>query len=208
MRGHTLFTLFLTAVMLGGFSLSAQAARIKCWKNKDGITECGETVPPEYSQKSHTELNDQGMVIEKTQRAKTKKELEEEAKAKAAAAEEKRKQKEKEKQDRILLYTYSSVDDIKMVRDEQLDAIEANIKVSRKRNEKIQGELDNRMKAAAAAEQAGKKPRASLLKDIDNLKKQIDGNNKFIEKKRNDIEKTKQEYEKKIARFKELKGES
>lgn len=208
MRGHTFFSLFLAAVMLGNFSLPAQAARIKCWKNKDGITECGESVPPEYSQKSHTELNKQGMVIEKTERAKTKKELEEEAAAKAAAAEKKRKQKEKEKQDRILLYTYSSVDDIKMVRDEQLDAIEANIKVTRKRNNKIQGELNNRMKAAAAAEQTGKKPGDSLLKEIDNLKKQIDGNNKFIEKKRNDMEKTKQEYEEKIVRFKELKGES
>jgi len=188
-------------------SLSAQA-RIKCWKNKDGVTECGETVPPEYSQKSHTELNDQGMVIEKTQRAKTREELEEEARKKAAAAEEKRKQKEKQKQDRILLYTYSSVDDIKIVRDEQLSAMEANIKVTQKRNEKIQYELNNRMKAAAAAEQAGKKPRDDVLKDIKKLKQQIKNNNKFIEEKRQNMEKTRQEYEEKIARFKELKGES
>ena len=208
MRSHTFLILSLAIFLLAGAGLSAQATTIKCWTNKDGIRECGQTVPPEYSQKSHVELNDQGMVIKKEARAKTEQELEEEARQEQAEKEAKLKKQEQARKDRILLDTFSTVDDIKMVRDEQLDAIEANIKVSRKRNEKIQGELDNRMKAAAAAEQAGKKPRASLLKDIDNLKKQIDGNNKFIEKKRNDIEKTKQEYEKKIARFKELKGES
>jgi hypothetical protein len=207
MRSHIFLTLFLTMLILVGVSLSAQA-RIKCWKNKDGITECGESVPPEYSQKSHTELNDQGMVIEKTKRAKTEEELQEEASKKAAAAEEKRKKEEKEKQDRILLYTYSSVKDIKIVRDEQLDALEANIKLTQKRNKKIQNELNNRMKAAAAAEQAGKKPGDRLLKDIERLKHQIKNNNKFIDERRQDIDKTKQEYEEKIARFKELKGES
>jgi hypothetical protein len=207
MRSHTFLTLFLTMLILVSVSLSAQA-RIKCWKNKDGITECGESVPPEYSQKSHTELNDQGMVIEKTKRAKTEEELQEEASKKAAAAEEKRKKEEKEKQDRILLYTYSSVKDIKIVRDEQLDALEANIKLTQKRNKKIQNELNNRMKAAAAAEQAGKKPGDRLLKDIERLKHQIKNNNKFIDERRQDIDKTKQEYEEKIARFKELKGES
>lgn len=207
MRSNTFLTLFLTALVLGGVSLSVQA-RIKCWKNKDGVTECGESVPPEYSQKGHMELNDQGMVIEKTQRAKTKEELEEEARKAAAAAEEKRKKQEQAKQDRILLYTYSSVDDIKLVRDEQLSAMEANIKVTRKRNEKIQGELDNRVKAAAAAERAGKKPGESLLKDIAALKEQIKSNNRFIEEKRKDMDITKQEYEEKIARFKELKGKS
>jgi hypothetical protein len=207
MRSHTFLTLFLTTLFLISVSLSAQA-RIKCWKNKDEVTECGESVPPEYSQKAHTELNDQGMVIEKKERAKTEKELEEEAKVKAAAAEKKRKKEEKAKQDRILLYTYSSVDDIKIVRDEQLDAVEANIRVMQKRNKKTESELNNRMKAAAAAEQAGKKPGDALLKDIEKLKQQIKNNNKFIDERRQDMDKIRQEYEKKIARFKELKGES
>lgn len=205
MRSNTLVTMILTALVLVGISLPAQA-RIKCWKNKDGVTECGTSVPPEYSQKGHTELNDQGMVIEKTQRAKTTEELDQEAKARAAAEEEKRKKAEQAKQDRILLYTYSSVDDIKMVRDEQLSAMESNIKVTQKRNEKIQGDLDNRMKAAAVAEQAGRKPSDGLLDDIKSLKGQLDRNNKFIEEKRTDMDKTKQEYGQKIERFKELKG--
>jgi hypothetical protein len=32
-----------------GFSLTADAA-IKCWTNKEGVKECGDTVPPEYAQ--------------------------------------------------------------------------------------------------------------------------------------------------------------
>jgi len=207
MHKTTILTLSVMTLILGVASLPAQA-RIKCWTNKDGIRECGTSVPPEYSQKGHTELNDQGMVIEKKERAKTKEELEEEARKAEMEAEQKRKAQEQAKQDRILLYTFSSVDDIKMVRDEQLAALESNIKVTQKRNEKAQEDLDNRIKAAAAAERAGKKPSDALLKDIDSLKQQIQNNNKFIQDKRGEMDETQQEYSQKIERFRKLKGDS
>ncbi|MEJ2761846.1 MAG: hypothetical protein P8126_10035 [Gammaproteobacteria bacterium] len=206
MRSHTFLILSITALLLGGISLASQATTIKCWTNKDGIRECGQTVPPEYSQKSHVELNDQGMVIKKEARAKSVKELEEEARLKKAKKEAELKEKEKARQDRILLDTFSTVDDIKMVRDEQLAALESNIKITQKRNEKVQKELGKRIKAAAVVEQSGRKPNKSLLDEINSLKSQLKNNNKFIEQKRERMKQTKQDYSKKIARFKELKG--
>jgi hypothetical protein len=207
MRSNPILLLPVIVLLLGGVSLPAHA-RIKCWTNKDGIRECGTSVPPEYSQKGYTELNEQGMVIDKQERAKTEEELEEAARKAKLEAEKKRKAKEQAKQDRILLYTFSSVDDIKLVRDEQIAAIESNIKVTQKRNEKIQEDLDSRIKAAAAAERAGGKPNEALLKDIETLKRQIKNNEAFIQKRRNEMEQTKQEYSRKIERFKELKGKS
>lgn len=207
MQNRILYILSLLT-LLAAAVLPAQAASIKCWTNKDGVRECGQTIPPEYSQKSVTEMNNQGMVVKQKARAKTEEELQEEEKRAAEEKEKKRQAEERAKQDRILLYTFSSVDDIKMVRDEQLAALESNIKVTQKRNEKIQGDLDNRMKAAAAAERAGTEPSDSLLKDIQSLKDQIDSNNKFIQQKRDQMEQTKQEYSDKIERFRELKGKS
>jgi len=207
MQYRILSTLSLLT-LLAAAALPAQAASIKCWTNKDGVRECGQTIPPEYSQKSVTEMNNQGMVVKKQAPAKTKEELEEEAKKAAEAKEKKRQAEERAKQDRILLYTFSSVDDIEMVRDEQLAALESNIKVTQKRNEKIQQDLDTRMKAAAAAERAGKEPTDSLLKDIKSLKDQLESNDKFIQEKRGEMEQTKKEYSDKIERFKELKGKS
>ena len=154
------------------------------------------------------ELNDQGMVIKKEARAKTEQELEEEARQEQAEKEAKLKKQEQARKDRILLDTFSTVDDIKMVRDEQLAALESNIKVTQKRNEKIQNDLKGRIKVAAATERAGKEPSKNLLEDINTLKDQIKSNNKFIEEKRKQMEQTKQEYSQKIARFKQLKGKS
>ena len=208
MRSHTFLILSLAIFLLAGAGLSAQATTIKCWTNKDGIRECGQTVPPEYSQKSPVELNDQGMLIKKEARAKTEQELEEEARQEQAEKEAKLKKQEQARKDRILLDTFSTVDDIKMVRDEQLAALESNIKVTQKRNEKIQNDLKGRIKVAAATERAGKEPSKNLLEDINTLKDQIKSNNKFIEEKRKQMEQTKQEYSQKIARFKQLKGKS
>ena len=55
---------------------SGAEATIKCWTNSEGVRECGNSIPPEYSQQGHTELNSQGVVIEENERAKTAEELE------------------------------------------------------------------------------------------------------------------------------------
>ncbi len=54
-----------------GCLASVPAAAIKCWTNKDGIKECGNVVPPEYSQQETTQINKTGIVTGKTERAKT-----------------------------------------------------------------------------------------------------------------------------------------
>jgi hypothetical protein len=206
MRLQTRLFLTLTAFILSAVGHTAQA-RIKCWTNNQGVRECGETVPPEYSQKRYEELNERGMVIKEQERAKTKEELEAEAR-RAAIEEEKRRQREEQaKQDRILLYTYSSVQDIELARDDQLASLEANIKVTEKRNEKIRDDLDKRIQAAAAAERAGKEPNQELLDDIESLKRQLSNNKEFISDRKQEMQEIREEYAAKIERFRELKGE-
>ena len=204
---HTRSLLFVTlaTVSLSGISQLADA-RIKCWTNNEGVRECGESVPPEYTQQGHQELNKQGLVVEEQERAKTEEELEEEARLAAIDAEKKRLKKEQQKEDHILLQTFSKVADIELVRNEQLDALNANIKVTMTRNQKIQDDLDKRIAQAAAEERSGKTPGDDLLKDIESLKRQISSNNKFIEDKRAEQEAIRKEYDERIARFKELRG--
>ncbi|MEX2523323.1 MAG: hypothetical protein WD750_00040 [Gammaproteobacteria bacterium] len=207
MHVKNLFGLAVTALILISVGLPTQA-RIKCWTNNEGVRECGEAVPPEYSQKKHQELNERGMVIKEKERAKTEEELREEARQAAIEEEKRRQQEEQAKQDRILLFTYSSISDIELARDDQLAAIKANIKVTEKRNDKIREDLDKRIADAAAAERAGKEPNDALLKDIESLKRQIRNNDEYIEKRREEIQEITEEYAAKIKRFRELKGES
>lgn len=204
MQPSALIILALTGLSLAGTSLTAQA-RIKCWTNDEGVRECGEAVPPEYSQKGHEELNEQGMVIDEQDRAKTREELAEEARRARIEAEKLRQKEKQAEKDQILLYTYSSVEDIELARDQQIKSLQANIKVTQKRSEKIRENLDKRTAKAAAAERSGEEIEESLLEDIESLERQFRNNEKFIRKRHNEIKKIKEEYAAKIERFKELK---
>jgi len=201
----TAITMALISMSLVVISTSAQA-RIKCWKNSDGVRECGKTIPPEYSQQGHEEISSQGVTVEKTERAQTEEERLEEERMAAIKAEEDAIKAKEAAQDKILLDTYSNTDDIQMTSDGKIAALDSTIKLANKRNEKIQVNLDKETATAAAAELAGKQPAEDLLKDIDSLERQIKNNNKFIAEKRIEQEDIKKEYAAKIERFNQLKG--
>ena len=180
-------------------------AVIKC-KDKDGNWHFGDTLPPECAQEGYQELNKRGMVIEETEAAKTDAEIAEEKKQAAIEAEKKKEEDEQARQDKILLDTYTKVDDINMARDDKLAALETSISLAEKRNEKLQSDMDRLVAQAAAAEREGKSPPDTLENDIQKLKRQINNNNDFISQKRKEQDTVKTEAENNIARFKELKG--
>lgn len=202
-----IFNTLIILLTFSGLGLSGVAhAKFKCWTNSDGVKECGNAVPPEYAQKSHQELSESGMVKKETERAKTDEELAEQKRLEKIQAEKDKLAAEQKKKDAILLQTYSSVEDIERARDERVTQLEAAIKLTEARSEKINGDLDKRIQKAAAAERAGKTPSEALLKDIESLKRQIKNNNKFIEDKRAEQEVIKENHAKDIAHFKKLKG--
>ena len=203
----TLTVTTLIFISMGLLVLSTPAqARIKCWENSDGVRECGETVPPEYAQKSHREISNQGITLEESAEVKTEEERLEEERLLAIQKEEEAKKAEAKAQDKILLDTYSNTDDIQMTSDGKVAALESTIHLANTRNEKIQSALDKRTAAAAAEELAGKQPSEELLKDIRSLKRQVKNNKKFIADKRVEQEETRKEYAYKIDRFVELTG--
>ncbi|MCZ6803576.1 MAG: hypothetical protein O7D86_06520 [Proteobacteria bacterium] len=179
---------------------------MKCWTNSDGVKECGSRVPPEYAQQSHQEIGKGGLVREETERAKTNEELAEEERLVKLEAKEAKELEEQKNLDRILLQTFSNVGDIERARNERVTALEAAIKLTQTRSEKIQLDLDKRIQTAANQERNGKTPSEDLLKDIGSLKRQLKNNDTFIEKKRLAQEETKKSHEIDIARFKKLKG--
>jgi len=166
-------------------------ARMKCWTNNEGVKECGDTVPPEYTQQGYKELSKEGIVKDETKRVKTKEELEKEREKARAVAKEKEKVRKKQTHDKMLLETYNTIDDINDAKEQKIQAIESTIKYNKKRIIKLQYMLDNKEKSDA---------------DNQTLKQQIAENEKYIEYKideQKEIEKTYFEY---ITRFKELKG--
>lgn len=197
------------AVALAAATITSAGAagKFKCWTNAEGVRECGESVPPEFAQEGHEVLNKQGEVVSETERAKTPEEMEEAKKLAAIAKEKKEKEAEAKRQDAILLQTYTRVEDLERVRDEQILSIESTIKVTNARSDKIRTDLDKRVAAAAAEERAGKAPNEKLLANIESLKQQLANNDEFVTKKKAEQETIRADYDQRIARFKELKAE-
>ena len=173
---------------------AAEEARMKCWVNHEGIRECGNRVPPEYIQQGYQELDKEGIVREEMEPAKTAEEL---AEARRLAALKAAKQKQEaaiRTKNRVLLQTFSSVSDIERARDDRITALEAIIKLTRVRIEKIELNLNEHIKRAADSQRLGKAPAQALLDDIESLERQIGDNNRFIDQKRAEQEQIRQDH--------------
>jgi hypothetical protein len=87
------------------------------WVDEQGVIHYGDSIPPQYAEKEHAVLNNQGVVVGHTDAQKTPEQLGTEAKEQEAI----RKQLQ---HDNFLLTTYTSVKDIESLRDVRLDQLQ------------------------------------------------------------------------------------
>jgi hypothetical protein len=111
-----------TALAFSGFA-AAQVKTFK-WKDKDGVVHYGDTVPPEYSEREHQELNSQGVPIREFPRQLSP--------AEAAAANKTAEEEFKRAQrDKSLLANYNRVSDLEQLRDERIALIDGQMELAR-----------------------------------------------------------------------------
>lgn len=183
--------------------VSGVHAAIKCWKNKDGVRECGEAVPQEYSQQRIEVINKKGIVVKVIP---AKEELDEIRRQKELQKVEELKKAAKRRKDLILLQTYTTEDDIHLARKQNLQAIDSIIDLTNSNTTVLKNDLAILEKNAADYERNGEQPPKDLLKDMDNLKRQIKDNEDFIVKKEQAKNETNNKFDSDLNRFRELKG--
>ena len=200
-------TALLVCVFASLFLLTAPVgAAIKCWTNKDGVRECGNVVPPEYSQESHTTISNTGITTGVSEAAKTPEELEAEKRAAEEKAKKEELAREKAAADRVLLDTFASEDDLIMTRDGKIANIESEIKLTEGHIEKLRKNLDEIIAQAADIERRGGKPGDKVQADIESVRKQIKDNEAFIEQKKAEQKTVRKQFDADLARYRELKG--
>ena len=196
----------LVAVLL---PVSASAG-IKCWTNDEGVRECGNAVPPKYSQKGHREISEKGFTLSTTDRAKTKEELrierEEAARLAAIRAEEERKIRERETKDRVLLSTYTTEEDLALAHRGQVAAIDIRIEHTEQILKQLEQKLGQLRSKAAKLERKGKPMTPELKADITRVKGQVDDSHAFIEKRRLQKAELDAQFAADLDRYRELKG--
>jgi hypothetical protein len=127
MKNSRLLVALASSLVLGcTVALAAQVKGTKAykWVDKDGVTHYGDTVPPEYAQQAHQELNDQGVPLREFPRRLTPEEAEA---AQKIAAEEGRRRTH----DSFLLNSYTKVGDIEQLRDERIALIDSQMELAR-----------------------------------------------------------------------------
>lgn len=179
----------------------AAASSIKCWTNKQKVRECGQIIPPEYSQQRIEVMNERGIVVRVIQAAKTKKQLAEDAdKAKLRKAKEKRRQ-----QDRILLKTFTTERDLLISRETNLNAITGIINIARGNASTLKNNQAALQKKAGDYERSGKKVPDKMVKDINDIKRQLKENEDYASQKEKERAEMVKRFDDDLKRFRKLK---
>ncbi len=206
MTSNTLRIVIISTLF--AISFSSSHARIKCWENSDGIRECGNSVPPEYSQQKTKQMNSQGVTTNESGRAKTKEELDEEDRLIEVEKEEQLVIQKQKESDLLLLNTFASADDIILAREGKLSALAAEISLRQAHIEKIQSNLDKILASAADMERRGEIPTEKILGDIRNVKSQISENKRYILAKQKEQEQVRQNYGDDLIRYNRLRSQT
>jgi uncharacterized protein YPO0396 len=163
----------LLAALVAGLALSFPAmATLYKWVDNNGTTHYGETIPPEYADKDHQVLNNEGRVIKSEEvmtperrRAKNLEDAKKREEAEAAL--------EQKRHDKTLINIYNSVDEIDLARirnvqqvDARINAINASIRAANDNLLSLQTEADNLAKA-------NRKIPASLQQDLQDVQDRL-----------------------------------
>ena len=118
-------------VLMAAFSIASAHATLYRWVDENGDVHYGDKVPEQYLKKEHEELNAQGTLVKKHDRAMTD---EEKAEKKRLKAELERKETERRQQalrDRVLTDTYTTERDLVAAREARLEAIDSQLQLSK-----------------------------------------------------------------------------
>jgi hypothetical protein len=191
-----IFSVLATCLLVG----SAQAAKLYRWVDDNGNVFFSDKVPPSEAQHERKLLDNRGLVVESTSRAKTPEEIAREAELERRRQEMKRLAEEQKNQDEQLLATYQNEDELVGTRDGKLKAVDARIKILRTSLRYSQERL------ARLKTNAGAKPSKKAQDDISKLEGQIKRSYKDIVSLEQQKQEIRTRYASDLARYRQLKN--
>lgn len=197
---------FLTLLLIV-FALTApaHAAKIKKWVDENGVTHYGSSIPPEYQDRAHTELNNRGIEVERYDRAKTPEEIERDQALEALRAEQQKLLAEQQARDRILLNLYRNEDDLVMSRNGKIAQLDGQIKLTHAEIRRLKTRLSEFQSRAAAAERAGRQLNKRQRENLDSTQRSIEKAYAIILGKEDEKRSTLEQYDYDLARFRKLR---
>ena len=183
------------------------SAEMYKWVDEKGVTQYGDRLPPEYSQKANTKLNKRGVETKKTERAMTPAEIKARDDEAERLKQEEIKAKEQKRLDEIMLATYANESEIDLVRDRSLGPFDGKTLAARERIKYLRPLLADLTKQMAPYQSAaGPKKTAPprLAKEFDAKKKEISDLERSIKNLETDKAGVVTKYSQAKQRFREI----
>lgn len=196
----------LLVALLGSAAICTPAqAKTYKWVDDRGVTHYDETIPPEYASKDRKTLNKSGVVVrsEDVLTPEERRAKESEAARNKAGLDEQRDQK---RHDQSLVSTYSSVEEIELSRQRNIQQLETRISNIQARIKITSNKLDGLAADFDAQKKAGQKIPDALYADLTETQNQLNRQKLDLEYYTAEKQKVDARFEADKARFRELTG--
>jgi len=180
------------------------AVKIYKWVDDRGVTHYGEIIPPQFRDKSATELSKRGVTLKQIDGTLTPEQRKIAAERSAREKEEQKRKAAQRRRDNALLNTYTSTREIDVARERTLALPHQAIRGLGPRLEHAQGRLSKLEEQAGKLRSAGRQVPPHLAEDID-LQRQVVGEIRLdIDRHNADIQTINHRFDADKQRFAEL----
>lgn len=197
------YKLLLGAIFTLNAATAAHAEIFK-WKDAQGVTHYGDTMPPQAAGRATTEISKRGMVIKQTPAALTPEQRLSNEAQQAQAAKEKQLQTEQKRHDAALLNTYTTPAEIDLARDRNLEQSKLVIDGTNSRIAPLQAK-----QAKLIQQSGGRIPvKGPLAAEYASNEKRIDDLKAILAQKNKEMADIRSRFEADKARFIQLTGKT
>lgn len=203
MRLHRPLSLILLMLSLPALAAEKDSRIFKC-QDAQGRTHYGTSAAAECARSKITVMSDQGITRREIAAPPTEEELKKREESKVDEDRKKVDAEDRARKDKILLSTYTNVDELEQFRVRKLTEMEKVITSSETTLNSLRRSLE-RLEGEVAEEQKAGKPNAKTTKALEQARLQVDRHNQQIAKRRQELENMRKQFDDDIARYRELK---
>jgi uncharacterized protein (DUF342 family) len=203
MKPTTYLLVLALPLLLAG---TADAQKLYRWVDAEGKVHYTDSLPPEAVDSAREELNQQGMAVNRVERALTDEERAALADERAKQAEMAALQAEKEKMDAVLIGSYPSEVDLQRSYSERFDLLDQSVEAARVGIRSQEKSLTDLLAHAANIEREGRPVPATVASSINAARKQVADQRAFLAKRESERESLQEEFDTVLERYRALKA--
>jgi len=191
----------LTGLLAGGVAAGGNQTTYK-WVDEQGVVHYGDSIPPQYAEKEHKLLNNQGVEVGHTEAQRTPEQLAMDAQAHDSLVKQ-------QQHDSFLLATYTSVKDIEALRDVRLDQLQGQRTAAEQYIENLHSRLVALQTRVKRFRPYNSRPDArrmpdDLAEDLVHALKEMRTQSNALTAKNQEVAAMKEQFDGDISRYREL----